>query len=249
MIMAATLASQAVAGGYLKLDRDFADAQAVVSEETASSPLFRKKIAVIGDSYVQNHRRPSTEAWHCLLAKKYQMHYLNFGRNGNRIVFAHPKQGTPIMTRFTEIPADSDYIVVIAGHNDANAINRLNGDHSVANDTEEAKAAHAKMLDEFKQGFHSFVAAIKERYPTAKIAFVTPWAVNSPYFPEVIAIIKEETAAAGIPCYDAATLSGINPNDGDFRSRYFQAAGDTAHLNAAGHEIMLGKVEKFFNSL
>lgn len=237
------------AGGYLKLDRDFANDEEPAAEETAKSPLFRKKIAFLGDSYVQNHHRPPAEAWHCLLAQKYQMHYLNFGRNGNRMVFAHPKQGTVMMKRFTEIPDDTDYIVIIAGHNDANAINRLNGDKPVADDSDETKAKRAEMIEAFKTGCHDFIVALKERYPKAKIAFVTPWAVDSPYFPFVIETIKTETAAQGIPCYDAASLSSINPNDPDFRARFFQAPNDTAHLNADGHKLMLDRIEPFFLDL
>ena len=248
MITAAPLAAFC-AGGYLKLDRDFASNDAPVAEETAKSPLFRKKIAFLGDSYVQNHHRPATEAWHCLLAQKHQMHYLNFGRNGNRMVFAHPKQGTVMMERFAEIPDDADYIVVIAGHNDANAINRLNGTHAVSDDSPETKAKRDEMIAQLKKGCREFISAIKARYPKAKLAFVTPWAVDSPYFPFVIDTIKSETAAQGVPCYDAASLSGINPNDPAFRKKYFQAENDTAHLNAEGHKLMLQKIEPFFLSL
>lgn len=245
----AALPMMAMCAKYLKMDRDFADAEAAVPEEISASPLFRKKIAFLGDSYVQNHRRPATEAWHCLLAQKYQMHYLNFGRNGNRMVFAHPKQGTVMMKRFTEIPEDVDYIVIIAGHNDANAISRLNGKDAVSDESEETKAKREDMISTFKKGCHDFVAELKAKYPKAKIAFVTPWAVDSPYFPLVIDTVKAETVAQGVPCYDAATLSGINPNDPEFRQKYFQGPKDTAHLNAEGHKMMLQKIEPFFQAL
>lgn len=248
-ILAALPLAAMCASGYLRMDRDFASDEVSAADEVAKAPLFRKKIAFLGDSYVQNHRRPETEAWHCLLAKKYQMHYLNFGRNGNRIVFPHPKQGMVMMQRFTEIPDDADYIVVIAGHNDANAINRLNGDKAVTDDSPETKEKREAMIAQFKEGCHEFVGALKARYPKAKIAFVTPWAVDSPYFPFVIDTIKAETAAQGIPCYDAATLSGVNPNDGEYRKKYFQSSGDTAHLNAQGHRLMLEKIEPFLLAL
>lgn len=242
----AAIAAQSAlcAGSYLKFEQDFAPAAGI-----ESSPLYRKSIAVLGDSYVQNHRRPPEEAWHCRLAAKYQMHYYNYGRNGNRMVFPHPKQGAVMLERYNEIPKDVDYIVIIAGHNDANAINRLNGDKAPAEVTPEIKERQLAMLAEFKEGCRKFVTSLKADYPKAKIAFVTPWAVDSPYFPEVIATIKEETAAAGVACYDAASLSGVNPNDGEYRKKYFQGEKDTAHLNAAGHKLMLDKVEPFFNAL
>ena len=53
-------------------------------------------------------------------------------------------------------------------------------------------------------------------------------------------------AAFGIAYCDAAALSGIDVNSEDFRAKYFQVKRDTAHLNAAGHALMLGKIETFF---
>jgi len=94
-----------------------------------------------------------------------------------------------------------------------------------------------------------FVTALKSRFARAKIAFVTPWNVDALYFPEVIAAIKEATASAGVACYDAAALSGIQVNDAEFRKKYFQAPGDTAHLNYEGHGLMLEKVEPFLLAL
>lgn len=232
---------------YLRLDKDFTPTNVV--EGAAVSPFAGKKIAFIGDSYVQNHRRPIPETWHYRLAEKLGMHYYNFGRNGNCIVFANPRRGTPMMKRFGEIPKDVDYMVVVAGHNDACDIAQLGGQHSIPEPTEEQKAEQAKKLAEFKTGVANFITGIKERYPRTTLVFVTPWAVERPFFPEVIATIKEETAKAGVACYDAAALSGINPNDADFRKKYFQGEKDTAHLTFDGHGLMLAKMETFFAGL
>ncbi len=216
--------------------------------EVASAPLFRKKIAVLGDSYVQNHRRPIEETWHYRLAEKYQMEYLNYGRNGNTMILDNRTRGVAMKRRFAEIPSDVDYLVVIAGHNDACEIDRLGGKHAVE-DNEETLPKKQARLAEFKAGVPAFIERLKARFPKAKIAFVTPWEVKRPYFAEVIETVKSATAAAGVACCDAAALSGIDVNSEDVRAKYFQDKRDTAHLNAAGHAVMLGKVEPFFLGL
>ena len=104
--LAALLAPQSAEAkgkGYLRMDETFAP---------TNSPLSGKKIAFLGDSYVQNHRRSPRESWHCRFAEKHGMHYLNYGRNGNCIVFDNPRRGTPMVKRYKEIPADVDYLVV-----------------------------------------------------------------------------------------------------------------------------------------
>ena len=248
LMAVATLAvGVAQADGYLRLDKDFSPTNIV--EGATVSPFAGKKIAFIGDSYVQNHRRPITETWHCRLAEKFGMHYYNYGRNGNCIVFANPRRGAPIAKRFGEIPRDVDYLVVIAGHNDACDIAQLGGQHSIPDPTAEQQAEQMKRLAEFKAGLAGFIDGLRKRYPRATLVFVTPWAVERPFFAEVIAAIKEETAKAGVACYDAASLSDIDPNDADFRKRYFQGEKDTAHLTYEGHGLMLEKMEGFFGQL
>ncbi len=233
------------AASYLKMDNDFgAD-----FEKVQTSPLFRKKIAFIGDSYVQNHHRPIAEAWHALLAQKYLMHYLNYGRNGNRMVFAHPKQGETMLVRYREIPADADYIVVIAGHNDASAIARLNGKDDADREEPGVKERQAEMLAGFREGCGKMLDGLKQHYPNAKVALISPWRVERPFFADVIAVEKEECQKRGIAFCDSSELTGIAPNDEATRKNLFQGAKDTAHLNAAGHKLVLPKFESFLLSL
>ena len=46
----------------------------LVAEDT---PYAGKTMAVIGDSYVANHRRPKAETWHSRVAERLGMSYLN----------------------------------------------------------------------------------------------------------------------------------------------------------------------------
>ncbi|WP_244437021.1 hypothetical protein [Bacteroides reticulotermitis] len=56
------------------------------SVENHADDEFRgKRIGVIGDSYVKNHKEPVAYTWHYKFAQKHGMEYFNYGRNGNSI--------------------------------------------------------------------------------------------------------------------------------------------------------------------
>ncbi|MBP5790909.1 MAG: hypothetical protein J6W80_01440 [Kiritimatiellae bacterium] len=204
------------------------------ADNIKSAPLFRKTLVIIGDSYVQNHRRPAEETWHYRLAEKYQMQYFNYGRNGNTLVIDRgPKGGTPMLKRYGEMHSPADYVVVIAGHNDACNM----------------KLEDPASLETFRDGVKKFVDVLKKKYPGAKIVFVSPWGVNRKGFAEVLDTYRELLPGMGVAFYDAARDSGIDPNDEAVRSTLFQAPNDTAHLNIKGHALMLEKMEPFFLSL
>lgn len=183
--------------------------------------LKGKIINVIGDSYVRNHVRPFEESWHYLVAERNGMTYRNYGRNGNCVAFDRTKEGfgESMLSRYKEMNDTADYVLVIAGHNDAGMINNS-----------------ADSLEIFKSCLHQLCEGLIEKYPTAKIAFVTPWHVNRPGFPEVTDAIIEICGEYSIPVLDASRESGIYVNNDEFRKIYFQGPKDTAHLNARGHE-------------
>ncbi len=202
--------------------------------EAGEKPLQGKVINVIGDSYVRNHRRPFTEAWHYKVAERLGLTYNNYGRNGGCIAFDRSREGfgKSILQRFREMTDTADYVLVIAGHNDADKIK-----------------GSADSLAMFRDSLDALCQGLLTKYPRAKVAFVTPWAVPRPGFAEVIQTILEVCAAHGIPVLNAAATSGINVADEGFRKRYFQAPHDTAHLNAAGHDLLVSWGERFLLEL
>lgn len=189
--------------------------------QTPDNHLKGKIINVIGDSYVRNHKRPYQEAWHSLVAERNGMTYRNYGRNGNCIAFDRTKEGfgESMLTRYKEMNDTADYVIVIAGHNDADKIK----------DSSDS-------LKMFKTALHQLCEELIEKYPTAKIAFVTPWHVGRPGFPQVTEAIVEICGEYSIPVFNAAKESGIHVGNEAFRKIYFQRPDDTAHLNALGHE-------------
>lgn len=213
-----------------------AGALSAMAQQTSPEecPLKGKVICVIGDSYVRNHRRPVSETWHSKVAERLGMTYRNYGRNGGCIAFDRSREGfgKSILQRYKEMTDTADYVLVIAGHNDAEKIKTSSDSLQLLRDS----------LDALCRG-------LIQKYPRAKIAFVTPWNVPRPGFQETIRTILEVCAEHSIPVLNAAATSGIHVRDEQFRRIYFQAPNDTAHLNAEGHDLLLRWGESFLLGL
>lgn len=201
----------------------------------ADMEIAGKRICVFGDSYVRNHSRPVEESWHFKAAKALGIEYVNYGINGSSVMYDRTDRGFGVaMTeRYKTLPDSLDCLLIIAGHNDAVMIPDENG------------------LKEFRNALESLFTNLQARYPKAKIGYVLPWMVEESYFKEVREIIKDVCNTYAIPVFDAGDAGQIRVNDDGFRSQYFQNGGinDKAHLNAAGHDLIVAKGEEFIKSL
>ena len=111
--------------------------------------------------------------------------------------------------------------------------------------SEDAKKEYLRI---FRDRLELLCANLIDKFPTARIGFVTPWNVNRPGFQQVIQTIVEVCGEWSIPVLRADTESGIHVRSEDFRQRYFQN-GDTAHLNDAGHDLILNWADRFITGL
>jgi lysophospholipase L1-like esterase len=220
---------------------------APASAQVQAAPLYGKTMVIIGDSYVRNHRRPIEETWHYLVAEKYHMNYYNYGKNGNCVAFDRTNRGfgIPMYQRLDELKTPADYVIVVAGHNDATMI----GDRDSTMTDDEYYARHDTLLEEFRLRLEQLIDSLIAKYPDAKLAFITPWNVDRPGFVETLWTLQQVCGERSVPLYDAATQSGIYVRNEAFRRRYFQGANDTAHLNAAGHKLFMHKAETFLLGL
>lgn len=203
-------------------------------EAIRTSPLFGKDLVVFGDSYVRNGYCPIEETWHYKLALKYNMEYHNFGWNGNCVAYDRAAEnfGPAMYERYKVLPDNADYVIVCAGHNDADRMART-----------------GEGTDVFREKLTILCEGLIAKYPGAKLCFVTPWRVPREMFPEMTAVLLEVCGSYSIPVFDATRNSGIYVWDEQFRSLYFQGQRDTAHLNDAGHNLFLPKMEHFLLGL
>lgn len=205
----------------------------VLAAMPAIDPLKGKKIGFLGDSYVRNHREPVENTWHYKFAKKHGMEYYNYGRNGNCIALDLKQWGTGMYRRYTDMRPDLDYVVVIAGHNDASQ-----------------QRIDSIGIDTFRERLGTLCQGLIERYPNARIFFFTPWTCSqfagSPR-QQVVDAMLDVCGSFGIPVFDAARRSNIFATSEQFRKRYFQGGKgtDTAHLNNLGHDRFLPIAESF----
>lgn len=195
--------------------------------------LAGKRIGVIGDSYVRNHREPIEYTWHHKFAQKHNMEYYNFGRNGNCIAFDRARFGKAMYKRYVEMPDSLDYIIVIAGHNDTGMLDSIGG------------------INIFKERTAILCEGLVNKYPSGKIFFFTRWITEDfagSDAEKIIDVMIEICGNYSIPIFDAARRGGIYVYNKEFRKRYFQHSKndtDRAHLNASGHDRFLTVAENF----
>jgi acetyl esterase/lipase/lysophospholipase L1-like esterase len=206
--------------------------------------LTGKKIAFIGDSYVYNHHDPREYTWMYRFARKYGMQYQCLGRNGTCIAMDRPgKPDEAIYKRYTQIADSTDYIVIVAGHNDSSR-GRIDSIGS----------------KEFTKQLTSMIKGMRERYPQAQILMFSPWRsvqADTPDNDAALAsykgsprekVVKLEAKVCkklGVPFFDAAADTTVQVWNPEFRKKYFQSPTDNAHLNRRGHGLFLPVAEKF----
>lgn len=193
----------------------------------------QKVINVIGDSYVANHRRSKEESWHYKFAKAHGYTYNNYGRNGNCVAFDRKNWGKAMMTRYKDMDQNADLVVLIAGHNDAVMIGN-----------------NKDSLQMFTDSLDVLLTRIKEHCPKARIAYVTPWYVDRDGFYGVCHAIKKICKRHHVPVlWNYSKKNIIKVRNAEFRKKYFQGNDDTAHLNAAGHDMFLKHAERFLQKV
>ena len=207
----------------------------LLAQFATNSVSAQKILNVIGDSYVANHRRPQEETWHSKLAERLGYTYNNYGRNGSCVAFDRTHDGKwnfgPAMwVRYKSMDSSADYVLIIAGHNDADKVKE-----------------NADSLQMFADSLDALLAGIKVHCPNAKIGYITPWYVEREGFSSVCRVIEKVCRKHQVPVMMNYTKkSVIKVRDAEFRKQYFQRENDTAHLNEKGHDLFLPYAMEWF---
>lgn len=203
------------------------------------NPLYGKKIVAIGDSMVYGHTLAADKTWLALIAERNGMTYVNYGSNGRYMT--HNPRGDDnrydgVCDVFQNMVNDADYVIVFAGTNDIQQ-NFAIGDENSTNTAE------------FYGALNAITDGLQAKYPTAKIAFITPYAragllERSKQFRDAICTACER---GGIPVFDNIKNGGINWNVAAQMTAY--TLNDTYHLNAAGMDMASRKYERFLKQI
>lgn len=232
-----------------------ADASSAAAELLSARPEryydFLEGITMyaLGDSYFYGSGIGTDQAWPSLLATKYHMTSVNYGRGSNTIAWCQQAVGSdyyePMCRRYTKMENGNAQIILLeGGRNDRSQKVPIGTDSSMDENT-------------YKGAINLTVKGLKEKNPDALIICVTPWnfrdgdTVAGGYYgtTEDYATAMMETVYAmndpRVKCIHAADpeISLVNMNLASFRKQYSINSGDISHLNREGMRLVLSRFE------
>ena len=177
--------------------------------------LNGKRIGVIGDSYVRNHKEPFEN------------------KNGNSIAYSSPRWGKAMYLRYAEMADSLDYVIVIGGHNDAFKLDSIGGIDNFKDKMEilckglVEKYPTAKIFFFTRWNCKNFKGSDSEKVVDAMIEVCGNYSI--PIF---------DCARKGSIYADNDTFRRIYFQKSKNNT-------DTAHLNSKGHDRFLKVAESF----
>ncbi len=208
---------------------------------TYYSELEGLTMYAMGDSYFAGHFLGQSITWVNKLGEKYDMHYVNYGINGSTMS-DYDSNKNPMVTRIKDMErGDANIILLEGGRNDLTTKVPLGS--SGSRDTKTFTGAVNTMVD-----------YLREAYPNAMIVLVTPWigtgtldnGYSNKTYADILRSIAEERKDPHVVClYADSARTGISMGDAACRAQYFIAPSDLSHLNEAGMDMVLPKMEKF----
>lgn len=213
------------------------------TENVKASPLYGKKLTVMGDSLIHGDRLGNGVTWPTALGIKYNMTVTNLGINGNTVaVQTAETTNQPMVSRISSVPTNTEIFVLLGGANDK----RLNVPIGTADSSDTST---------FLGALNSIVSSMRDRCQKAKIIFMTTY--NRYGSKNSLGFGDEDYANAMIeagkhnlvPVFDNFHCSGVNFLDDDQRawideSRNLQKKvsdetvydDDTHHFSLEGYE-------------
>ena len=194
-----------------------------------SNVLNGKTFICIGDSFVKGHTLSESKTWAYKLANRNGMTYHKHAVNGVSLAYKSGQSATALINSvdsFISGISATDYVIFLAGHNDANP--DLNGGSAVpiGENTDTVNTT-------FKGALNLLIDKLYTAYPTAKLLFLTPFnrrKIEEPY----VEAMKEICGIWCVPCFDNYHSGGICFHNGAQAAKY--ELNSTLHLNEAGQE-------------
>jgi len=172
---------------------------------------------MMGDSMVAGHTLTNTQTRFYKVAQRLAMSYINSGINGNRLT-STGGSGVPVVERYMDMSPTAKLKGIFIGTNDAAAVVTMG-------------ATTSTNPAEFNGALNIVLDGLQTLFPTDTILVWTPYVRNGNSLAYINAIVAA-CQKYGIPCFNNATLGGIN-----WLNEAQKAAltlNDTYHLNEAG---------------
>ena len=195
------------------------------------------KVNFLGDSITEGVGVSGTDkCYHSLIAKNCGLAIARiYGISGTRFAkqksptTTNPRFDLDFCSRFSEMDDDADLVVVFGGTNDFG-----HGDAPIG-------TMNDRTPDTFYGACHYLMSGLINKYPEAKIVFMTPLHresednlnVNGVNLEHYVNIIKKTASYYSIPIIDLWSISGIQPRLPIIKERYCP---DGLHPNDKGHE-------------
>ena len=202
--------------------------------------LYGKTIVGLGDSLMYGMGLDRDKPWLALCGIKNNMKYYNCGINGKKIAGTDGIANEfETLLQNNNVPDEIDYIVIDGGANDnANGI-------SIGESTDTT-------VTTFKGAMNVLIQKILDKYPTAKILFLTNYSRYPGDINFVDAMI-ERCEYYSIPCFDNFRKSGINfLNPDNFhtkRNLIFENQQYKKHFSETGYEYLLPIYENLLKGI
>ena len=167
------------------------------------SNLTGKTLVAIGDSLIYGSKLGNEVTWVNKLARKHNMTVYNYGINGNSVACTNKQDQVPMCVRYADMNPEADYVVVLGGANDKRLDVPLGGNNSTDPYT-------------FKGALNVMINGLVEKYPRAKILFMTNYrrhdSLNAIGLTDIdyVKAMEEVCHIHSIPCFNNYYNIGIS---------------------------------------
>ena len=173
----------------------------------------------------------------------------NYGLSGTRIARQHKPSEHPQLDMYFEsrldtMDPDADLVMVFGGTNDMG-----HGDAEIGD-------MNDRTVDTFYGAMHSLCISLINKYPTAKIVFMTPlhcWYENNPracgkpgLLIDYVNAVREVAQYYSLPVLDLYACSGLQCAVPIIKEMYVP---DGLHPNDAGHALLAERISSFIACL
>jgi hypothetical protein len=209
--------------------------------------LYGKTLVALGDSLFYGNKLGNEATWINKLGKKHNMTVYNYGINGNTVAMQEDEPKPPPMcVRYADMADGADYVVVLGGANDK----RLHVPIGKDDDT----GPHT-----FKGALNVLILGITQKYPRAKVLFMTNYnrwpTANKLGISDLAYVTAMEDVCRkyAIPCFNNYYNSGIsfqNPAHKPWIDEgLVLGIGENRHFSDEAYDWLLTKYEALLMSL